>query len=31
MDRTFLLIGALAGFTGVTLGAVGAHALRGRL
>ena len=31
MDRTFLLIGALAGFTGVTLGAFGAHALRGRL
>jgi uncharacterized membrane protein YgdD (TMEM256/DUF423 family) len=31
MDRTFLLIGALAGFTGVTLGAFGAHALRARL
>jgi len=31
MDKTFLLIGALAGFTGVTLGAFGAHALRGRL
>jgi uncharacterized membrane protein YgdD (TMEM256/DUF423 family) len=31
MDRTFLLIGALAGFTGVALGAFGAHALRGRL
>ena len=31
MDRTFLLIGAVAGFTGVTLGAFGAHALRGRL
>jgi uncharacterized membrane protein YgdD (TMEM256/DUF423 family) len=31
MDRTFLLIGALAGFIGVTLGAFGAHALRGRL
>jgi uncharacterized membrane protein YgdD (TMEM256/DUF423 family) len=31
MDRTFLLIGALAGFTGVTLGAFGAHALRSRL
>ena len=31
MDRTFLLVGALAGFTGVTLGAFGAHALRGRL
>ncbi len=31
MDRTFLLIGALAGFLGVGLGAFGAHALRGRL
>lgn len=31
MDRTFLLVGAVAGFTGVTLGAFGAHALRGRL
>ena len=31
MDQTFLLIGALAGFTGVTLGAFGAHGLRGRL
>jgi uncharacterized membrane protein YgdD (TMEM256/DUF423 family) len=31
MDRTFLLIGTVAGFTGVTLGAFGAHALRGRL
>ncbi|MEO8260500.1 MAG: DUF423 domain-containing protein [Acidobacteriota bacterium] len=31
MDRTFLLVGALAGFAGVTLGAFGAHALRGRL
>ena len=31
MDRTFLLIGALAGFTGVALGAFGAHALRARL
>ena len=31
MDRTFLLIGAFAGFTGVALGAFGAHALRSRL
>jgi uncharacterized membrane protein YgdD (TMEM256/DUF423 family) len=31
MDKTFLLIGALAGFTGVGLGAFGAHALRTRL
>src|SRR5437762_7000234 len=31
MNKTFLLIGALAGFTGVTLGAFGAHLLRGRL
>ena len=31
MDRTFLLIGALAGFTAVTLGAFAAHGLRGRL
>ena len=31
MDRTFLLVGALAGFIGVTFGAFGAHALRGRL
>ena len=31
MDRNFLLIGALAGFLGVGLGAFGAHALRGRL
>ena len=31
MDRTFLLIGALAGFVGVALGAFGAHGLRGRL
>ena len=29
--RTFLLIGALAGFTGVALGAFAAHGLRGRL
>jgi uncharacterized membrane protein YgdD (TMEM256/DUF423 family) len=31
MDRTFLLIGALAGFIGVGFGAFGAHALRARL
>jgi uncharacterized membrane protein YgdD (TMEM256/DUF423 family) len=31
MDKTFLLIGALAGFLGVALGAFGAHGLRGRL
>jgi uncharacterized membrane protein YgdD (TMEM256/DUF423 family) len=31
MSRTFLLLGAIAGFTGVTLGAFGAHALRTRL
>ena len=31
MDRTFLLVGALAGVIGVALGAFGAHALRGRL
>jgi len=31
MDRTFLLVGALAGFTGVALGAFGAHGLRARL
>ncbi len=31
MDRTFLLIGALAAFLGVALGAFGAHGLRGRL
>jgi uncharacterized membrane protein YgdD (TMEM256/DUF423 family) len=31
MDRTFLLIGALAGAIGVGLGAFGAHGLRGRL
>ena len=31
MSRTFLLLGAIAGFTGVTLGAFGAHALRARL
>src|SRR5262249_38246695 len=28
---TFMLVGALAGFTGVSLGAFGAHALRARL
>ncbi len=31
MDRTFLLVGALAGATGVALGAFGAHGLRSRL
>jgi uncharacterized membrane protein YgdD (TMEM256/DUF423 family) len=31
MDRTFLLIGAIAGFIGVALGAFGAHGLRSRL
>src|SRR5215216_3249983 len=31
MDRTFLLVGALAGFIGVGFGAFGAHALRSRL
>ena len=31
MDRTFLLVGALAGVAGVALGAFGAHGLRGRL
>jgi uncharacterized membrane protein YgdD (TMEM256/DUF423 family) len=31
MDRTFLLVGALAGGLGVALGAFGAHGLRGRL
>ena len=31
MDRTFLLLGAIAGFLAVTLGAFGAHGLRGRL
>ena len=31
MSRIFLLLGALAGFAGVTLGAFGAHALRARL
>jgi uncharacterized membrane protein YgdD (TMEM256/DUF423 family) len=31
VDRTFLLIGAVTGFLGVTFGAFGAHALRSRL
>jgi uncharacterized membrane protein YgdD (TMEM256/DUF423 family) len=31
MERTFILIAALAGFTGVALGAFGAHGLRARL
>src|SRR5207245_5742309 len=31
MDRTFLLVGAVAPFLAVTLGAFGAHGLRGRL
>ena len=31
MDKNFLLIGALAAFIGVALGAFGAHALRSRL
>jgi uncharacterized membrane protein YgdD (TMEM256/DUF423 family) len=31
MDRTFVLIGALAGVVGVTLGAFGAHGLRARI
>ena len=31
MDRTFLLLGALAGLLSVALGAFGAHALRKRL
>jgi uncharacterized membrane protein YgdD (TMEM256/DUF423 family) len=31
MDRTFLLVGALAGFVGVMLGAFGAHGLRNRV
>ena len=31
MDRTFLTLGALAGFIGVALGAFGAHGLRSRL
>jgi uncharacterized membrane protein YgdD (TMEM256/DUF423 family) len=31
MDRTFLLVGAVSAFLAVTLGAFGAHGLRGRL
>jgi uncharacterized membrane protein YgdD (TMEM256/DUF423 family) len=31
VDRTFLLIGAVLGFLGVSFGAFGAHALRSRL
>src|SRR5437867_10780266 len=31
MDKTFLLVGAIAGFLAVALGAFGAHGLRGRL
>src|SRR5688572_27428725 len=31
MDRTFILVGALAGFVGVALGAFGAHFLKARL
>jgi len=31
MDKTFLLLGAVAAFLAVILGAFGAHALRGRL
>src|SRR5437762_10370679 len=31
MDKTFLLVGAAAGFLAVALGAFGAHALRARL
>src|SRR4051794_31963722 len=31
MDRTFLLVGAVAAFLAVALGAFGAHGLRGRL
>jgi uncharacterized membrane protein YgdD (TMEM256/DUF423 family) len=31
MDRTFLLLGSVLGFLGVTFGAFGAHALRSRL
>jgi uncharacterized membrane protein YgdD (TMEM256/DUF423 family) len=31
MDRTFLIVAAFAGFLGVSLGAFGAHGLRGRL
>jgi uncharacterized membrane protein YgdD (TMEM256/DUF423 family) len=31
VDRTFLLVGAVLGFLGVSFGAFGAHALRSRL
>jgi uncharacterized membrane protein YgdD (TMEM256/DUF423 family) len=31
MDRTFLFVGAIMGFVGVSLGAFGAHGLRARL
>src|SRR5438067_4531925 len=31
MDRTFMLVGAVAAFIGVGFGAFGAHGLRGRL
>ena len=31
MDKTFLLVGSLAAFLAVALGAFGAHGLRGRL
>ena len=31
MDKNFLLLGAIAGFLAVALGAFGAHGLRGRL
>ena len=31
MDRTFLLVGAVAGMVGIGLGAFGAHGLRNRL
>jgi uncharacterized membrane protein YgdD (TMEM256/DUF423 family) len=31
MDKTFLLLGALAAFLAVAIGAFGAHGLRGRL
>ena len=31
VDRTFLMIGGLAGLVGVALGAFGAHALRARM
>ncbi|HEX7048777.1 MAG TPA: DUF423 domain-containing protein [Longimicrobiales bacterium] len=31
MDRVFFIIGSIAGLLGVALGAIGAHALEGRL